>query len=114
MDKQHPEITGKLTSSGSVYLIRLPKNKMNGWKYSNWKFEQPCLCLIFNSKKMKNKFSLAIMIAIGLVIVSCSTDTDGITTFSQKKIMSWIQKKQIVSQKYQQIHMLLMMVYCLP
>lgn len=34
---------------------------------------------------MKNKFSLAVLIAIGLVAVSCSTDTDGITTSSQKQ-----------------------------
>lgn len=86
MNKQNAEIAGKLTSSGSVYHIKLPK-KLNAWlnKYSNVKFEQPCLCLIFNSKKMKNKISLSSMVAIGLVIVSCSTDTDGINTSSQKQ-----------------------------
>jgi hypothetical protein len=34
---------------------------------------------------MKNKFSLATMIAMGLVMVSCSTNTDEINSSSQKQ-----------------------------
>ena len=34
---------------------------------------------------MKNKFSLATLIAMGLVIVSCTTDTDEVDSTSQKQ-----------------------------
>jgi hypothetical protein len=57
-------------------------------KYSNSKFGQPCLCPIFNSKKMKNKFSLATLVAMGLMVISCSTDIEEMNTSSQNSKMS--------------------------
>jgi|APLak6261662433_1056034.scaffolds.fasta_scaffold76003_1 hypothetical protein len=34
---------------------------------------------------MKNKFSLATLVAMGLVIVSCTTDTDEVNSTAQKQ-----------------------------
>ena len=34
---------------------------------------------------MKNKFSLATLVAMGLVIVSCTTDTEEMNTSAQKQ-----------------------------
>jgi hypothetical protein len=34
---------------------------------------------------MKNKFSLATLVAMGLVIVSCTADTDEVNSSSQKQ-----------------------------
>ena len=34
---------------------------------------------------MKNKFSLATLVAMGLMVISCSTDTEEMNTSSQKQ-----------------------------
>lgn len=51
MDKQKAEITGKSTSGSLVCLIELPKNKSMLNPAFDHKIEEPCPCLIFNSKK---------------------------------------------------------------
>lgn len=45
---------------------------------------------------MKNKFSLAPLIAMGLMTAACTTDTNGANSTSQNKMMESMQKQQMV------------------